>query len=227
MAGKKKKKAGVSMTAFAAITTYSDLMSLLLTVFVLLFALSEPKRPKLAATMNAIRQVMLGLPPAPAPKPAVKPQQVSQNELNTLRRGPPGKRSEVSTIIEEGRQKMVIGGDEFFLPGSADLSPRAQRILQHDIAPDLRGFNNRVEITGHTEKTANQAENTWNLGFQRAEAAMRYLVDECGIPEARFRLSSSSNNEPRDPYKPAANRRVEIVMTDHLVRLPGEDDKPE
>ncbi len=222
MAGKKKKKAGVSMTAFAAITTYSDLMSLLLTVFVLLFALSEPKRPKLQATMNAIRQVMLGLPPAPAPKPAVKPQQMSQNELNTLRRGPPGKRSEVSTLVEDGQQKLVIGGDEFFLPGSAELSSRARRILQNDIAPDLRGFNNRIEITGHTDKPSNSAENTWELAFHRAQAAMRYLVDDCGIPEIRFRLSSSSSNEPRDPQKPAVNRRVEIVMTDHLVNPTGD-----
>lgn len=155
--GKQKKAKGVSLQAFAALTTYSDLMSLLLTLFVLLYALSEPRRPKLEATLQEIRQQMQRLPPPPPPKPAIKPQQASQTELNLLRQGPPGRHSEVKTLTENGRQKIVIGGEGMFQHGSATLSAAAKRVLQYDVAPNLTGFYNRVEIIGYADRAEEEA----------------------------------------------------------------------
>lgn len=212
---KKKKSQGVSLAQFAALTTFSDLMSLLLTLFVLLFALSEPKRPRLEATLAATRNVLHGRPPS---KPALRPQQTTQAELSILRRGPPGKRSEVATIREDQRQKIVIGGEELFTPGSAVLTAKAKRILQHDIAPDLVGFHNRVEIAGHAAAGGeDHSDRAWIVAGERALAVMRFLVDDCGIDQKRFRLLNCGDNEPRDPSDPAQNRRVEVIMTEALV----------
>ena len=217
MAKKKQAAGGVPIATFAALTTFSDLMTLLLTLFVLLFALSEPKSPKMAATMSAMRQRVQRTPHSPPAMPAIRPQKTNQTELSVLRRGPPGKRSEVKAMVENENQKMIIGGDGFFRPGSAELSAQAKRLIQHDIAPDLKGFNNRIEVLGHAERSGDNAE-SWDLSFARAHAVMRFLVDECGISENRFRIISSSDNEPRDPGNPSANRRVEIIMTDFLVK---------
>lgn len=215
---KKKKQKGVSMTAFAALTTYSDLLSLLLTLFVLLYALSEPKKPKLIATMAAIRQHMQRLPPAPPPPPAIRPQLVSHEEMSVLRRGPPGKRSETTALTDHEKQTIVLGDEEYFPPGSFVLSAKAKRTIQQDVAPELRGFHNRVEIIGHADASEGGTTDAWHLGFARANSVLRYLADECGIPEIRFRLISGGANEPRDPAKPSANRRVEIIMTGILVK---------
>lgn len=206
------------MQAYAALTTFADLMSLLLTLFVLLYAISEPKRPKLEATLAAIRQQMQRLPPTPPPKPAIKPQQTSEAELSLLRQGPPGKRPEVTALAENGRQKIVIGGEGLFEHGSAVLSPKAKRILQYDVAPNLAGFFNRVEILGHADRSEDAAtDSAWDLADRRAFATMRFLVDECGLDPRRFRLINCGDNEPRDAGNPAMNRRIEVIMTDILV----------
>ncbi|MDR1534605.1 MAG: OmpA family protein [Planctomycetota bacterium] len=219
---KKKQGKGVSLAQFAALTTFSDLMSLLLTLFVLLYALSEPKRPKLEATLSVIRQRMQRLPFTPPPKPAIRPQRTTQAELGILRRGPPGKRSEVTTLSEDDRQKIVIGGEGLFLPGSAVLTAKAKRILQRDVAPDLAGFRNRVEIAGHAATADGESPDlVWTLAGERALATMRFLVDVCGVDERRFRLINGGGNEPLDPADPSRNRRVEVIMTEVLVGDPA------
>jgi flagellar motor protein MotB len=212
---KKQKAQGVPFGAFAAITMYADLLSLLLTLFVVLFAISEPKRPAMAAASAAARQVMSNQPPAPPPKQTVRPQRTTMDELGVLRRGPPGRTTEVQSISEDGRQKLVLGGEEFFARGSSALSPNARQVLQTYIAPDMRGFHNRIEITGHAATDEGEGVvDPWALGSARATAVMRYLVDECGLEQNRFRIISDGDRVPQDTQNPAANRRVDVIMTD-------------
>lgn len=223
MAKKKKQKGGggPSVAEFSALTSFSDMMTLMLTFFVLLFAMSEPKKPRIQATMQAFMRQVGVLPQQQSPlRPTMTPQRTSQEEANVLRRGPPGKRPEVTSVLENDRQKIIIGGDELFRPGSAELSAMGRRILQTDVAPDLRGFRNRIEIKGNTAPAADETQDLWALGYARAFSVMRYLVDECGLEEKRFRLISAADNEPRDPDNAALNRRVEIIMTEGRT---GED----
>ncbi|MDR1611343.1 MAG: OmpA family protein, partial [Planctomycetota bacterium] len=199
------------MAEFSALTSFSDMMTLMLTFFVLLFTMSEPKKPKVEATMQAFMKQLGVLPQQQSPiRPLLTPQRTSQEEANILRRGPPGTRPEVATMIEDNRQKIIIGGEDLFRPGSAELSVRGRRILQNDLAPDLKGFRNRIEVRGHTARATDESQDLWGLGYARAYSVMRYLVDECGVDEKRFRLISCADNEPRDPLNPALNRRVEI-----------------
>lgn len=222
MARKKKESGGggPSIAEFSALTSFSDMMTLMLTFFVLLFTLSEPKKPKIEATMQAFMRQLGVLPHNQSPmRPVMTPQRTSQEEVNILRRGPPGRRPETATLVEDDRQKIVIGGEDLFRPGSAELSVRGRRILQNDVAPDIKGFRNRIEVRGHTAQTSDESQDLWALGYARAYSVMRFLVDECGVDERRFRLISCADNEPRDPLQPAQNRRVEIIMTE--VQVPG------
>lgn len=225
MARKKKDSGGggPSVAEFSALTSFSDMMTLMLTFFVLLFTMSEPKKPKIQATMQAFMRQIGVMPHQPSPmKPTMTPQRTSQEEANVLRRGPPGKRSEVMTMVENDRQKIIIGGEDLFRPGSAELSAKGKRLLQNDVAPDLKGFRNRVEIKGNTAQSTDETQDLWALGYARAYSVMRYLVDDCGLEEKRFRLISSADNEPRDPANPALNRRVEIIMTEAIISGGGE-----
>ena len=215
MARKKKGGGGPSVAEFSALTSFSDMMTLMLTFFVLLFTMSEPKKPRIQATMQAFMRQVGVLPFNASPlRPVMTPQRTSQEEANILRRGPPGKRSEVQTLVENDRQKIIIGGEDLFRPGSSELSAKGKRLLQADVAPNLRGFRNRVEVKGNTGQATDGTQNLWELGYARAYSVMRYLVDECDIEERRFRLISAADNEPRDPNNPSLNRRVEIVMTE-------------
>ncbi|MDR1533816.1 MAG: OmpA family protein [Planctomycetota bacterium] len=219
MARKKKSGGGgPSVAEFSALTSFSDMMTLMLTFFVLLFTMSEPKKPRIQATMQAFMRQVGVLPFNASPlRPVMTPQRTSQEEANILRRGPPGKRSEVMTLVENDRQKIIIGGEDLFRPGSAELSARGKRILQADVAPNLRGFRNRIEVKGNTGQATGETQNLWELGYARAYSVMRHLVDACGIEEDRFRLISSADNEPRDPTNQVLNRRVEIVMTEAMA----------
>lgn len=225
MARKKKKSGGgggPSIAEFSALTSFSDMMTLMLTFFVLLFTLSEPKKPKIEATMQAFMRQLGVLPQQQSPlRPLMTPQRTSQEEASILRRGPPGKRPETMTLVEDDRQKIIVGGEDLFRPGSAELSARGRRILQNDVAPDIKGFRNRLEVRGHTAQATDESSDLWGLGYARAYAVMRFLVDECGLDEKRFRLISCAGNEPRDPLQPAQNRRVEIIMTEAQVRGVG------
>lgn len=221
MARKKKESGGgggPSVAEFSALTSFSDMMTLMLTFFVLLYTMSEPKKPKIEATMQAFMRQLGVLPMNQSPiRPQLTPQRTSQDEANTLRRGPPGKRSEVTTLVEDDRQKIIIGGEDLFRPGSAELSAKGKRLLQNDVAPDLKGFRNRIEVKGNTARATDETQDLWALGYARAYSVMRFLVDGCGIDESRFRLISAADNEPRDAANPAQNRRVEIIMTEGIV----------
>ncbi|MCC8189896.1 MAG: OmpA family protein [Planctomycetes bacterium] len=226
MARKKKEggAGGPSVAEFSALTSFSDMMTLMLTFFVLLFTMSEPRKPRIQATMQAFMRQVGVLPQHQSPlRPTLTPQRTNQEEANILRRGPPGKRSEVRTIVENDRQKIIIGGEDLFRPGSAELSARGKRLLQNDVAPDLKGFRNRIEIKGNTARSTDESQDLWALGYARAYSVMRYLVDDCGIEESRFRLISAADNEPRDPGNPSLNRRVEIIMTEAIVDTPGSE----
>ena len=220
MARKKKSGGGggPSVAEFSALNSFSDMMTLMLTFFVLLFTMSEPKKPRIQATMQAFMRQVGVLPFNASPlRPVMTPQRTSQEEANILRRGPPGKRSEVMTLVENDRQKIIIGGEDLFRAGSAELSAKGKRLLQADVAPNLRGFRNRIEVKGNTGQAADSTRNLWELGYDRAYSVMRHLVDECGIEERRFRLISAADNEPRDATNQSLNRRVEIIMTEAVV----------
>ncbi len=225
MARKKKESGGggPSIAEFSALTSFSDMMTLMLTFFVLLFTMSEPKKPRIQATMQAFMRQIGVMPHNASPmRPTMTPQRTSLEEASVLRRGPPGKRSEVQSVVENDRQKIVIGGEDLFRPGSATLSARGRRLLQNDVAPDMKGFRNRIEIKGNTAETTDESQDLWALGYARAYSVMRFLVDDCGIDEKRFRLISAADNEPRDPANPALNRRVEIIMTEAMVAGGGQ-----
>ncbi|MDR2391207.1 MAG: OmpA family protein [Planctomycetota bacterium] len=220
MARKKKSGGGggPSIAEFSALTSFSDMMTLMLTFFVLLFTMSEPKKPRIQATMQAFMRQVGVLPFNASPlRPVMTPQRTSQEEANILRRGPPGKRSEVMTLVENDRQKIIIGGEDLFRSGSAELSAKGKRLLQADVAPNLRGFRNRIEVKGNTGQATDPTQNLWELGYARAYSVMRHLVDECGIEEKRFRLISAADNEPRDATNQSLNRRVEIIMTEAVT----------
>ncbi len=229
-----RKKEEQEEGAPAWMVTYGDMVTLLLCFFVLLFSMSEIKKDKIAKTMRAFQAHFGVLPKYKSTVQVfVQPQRMQETDAFVLRRGPPGRHTEVQIISEAERIKRVLGGKELFEEDSAELLPLGQQRLRQEVAPDIRGFKNRIEVRGHTAKARYGPESryrdAWQLGYLRAHAVMRYLVDECGIDERRFRVVSCGDNEPQGKNLTAKgrekNRRVEIIMTEDLMRgLGGEAD---
>ena len=215
---KRQKKPQPVVIPDLALITMSDLMSLLLVFFVLLFSLSEIRKDKVVKAVRALRNQLGIMPQQKSPVLSFTPsQRMSQTQAYILRQGPPGKNPEVMMEVTQQRMKYIIGGNETFAPGSAVLLPTAQSRIRSLVAPELRGYQNRIEIVGHA--TADEGGDPWMLAGERARAVMRFFVDDCQIDEKRFRLVNSGANEPRDPAAaPSVNRRVEVVMTEYLAR---------
>jgi chemotaxis protein MotB len=101
-------------------------------------------------------------------------------------------------IVRPGKMT-AIGSVIFFDVASAELSDQARRDL--DItAEQLRGKPQKIEVRGHTTpelavRTAG-TDLSLSLGYDRALATMRYLVDVKKLPAERFRLSSAGDSEP-------------------------------
>jgi chemotaxis protein MotB len=216
------------------VLTYGDMMSLLLTFFILLVALSEIRKPEqLKSIADEIRKAF-GMSKGGGDSYQVSlfsvletlEQQTEQrHELaNADDPGIEGRDLEV-TRIREG-MLFTQGGLITFEPGSADLSDTAKRNLKV-IADLVRGYTNKIEVRGHAATMelgpGSRFADLWTLSFTRAKAVMDYLTSaELGVRPERVRLVANADYEPLASrvYTPATqepNRRVEILVMEALV----------
>jgi outer membrane protein OmpA-like peptidoglycan-associated protein len=91
----------------------------------------------------------------------------------------------------------------------------AGKAMLDDFAAKVKGLNHAfVEIQGHTDSIGSESYNL-KLGHQRAEAAMRYLVDQ-GVPLFRMNVISYGEFKPIADNSTkegrAQNRRVTLVV---------------
>jgi chemotaxis protein MotB len=221
-----KKEPPAEEGAPAWMLTYGDMITLVLCFFVLLFSMSEIKKDKISKTMRAF-QKQFGVLPAykTTVQVFIEARRMTQTASNVLRRGPLGKHLNVQVVDQGKKMKIIIGGKTLFKENDYNLLPEGQQMLKTDVSPDLKGYENKIEIRGHTASSSygkgSQWADSWELGYRRALTVMRYLVDECGIEERRCRVVSCGDSEPRSTNLTeegrVKNRRVEIVMTEEFV----------
>ena len=219
------------------VVTYGDMMSLLLTFFILLVAMSEIKqedqwRALVQEMKRAFGRDDGGVKGATQIVKLDLVQKLSKQAINTAHHqkvavaedpSVEGRQMRV-TQIRVGR-RFVIGGSITFEPGSAELSKEAKEQLV-GVADTLRGYRNKIELQGHAaslELANNNAFNDlWAMSYARAAAVMKYLIEEQGIRAECLRLVANAEQEPLrqrvyDSPGQRPNRRVEIVVTEALV----------
>ncbi|OHB67125.1 MAG: flagellar motor protein MotB [Planctomycetes bacterium RBG_13_63_9] len=220
------------------VVTFGDMMSLLLTFFIMLFSMSEIKEKELyQAMMEAMRrrfgyqQSTASMMPGPT-----KPRNSLMAELASLGRAlrehtldggdrvhaPVGDYPRVQSI-QKG-DHTTRGGVVFFAEGSAELTEKSKQIL-HTVAEVIGGKAQKIEIRGHTSTKPLSADSPfkdhWDLAYARCRSVKDYLV-KLGIDPKRIRLDVAADNEPRhttpDPLLLKQNARVEIFMLDEITR---------
>jgi len=231
---KKRKQQGGEIPEW--VVTYGDLMSLLLTFFILLSAFSELKKPReYQRVVDAIqdelgvnggvghievdanpRQTMTLPVERDAKSVSDQRSRARQNEPNV-----PGREAAV-TKVHEGTW-FRVGQPIVFRTGSTQLDERAQRVLLEEVAPKLRGIRDVTLVRGHAD-VEGDVEASGGLGadglaYERARAVYEFLVREGGVSELILRVESAGDHEPT-PHGPGSaqaageNRRVEIVRTE-------------
>ena len=207
----------------AWMVTFSDMMTLLLCFFVLLFSMSVVQEVKFKAAMGSLRHWLGFLPLHTDVLPGRRqPAAAARRAEEALRRGVAGEHVEVMTV-EEGK-KIVLGGRVLFAAGSSRLLPEGRTVLR-ELADPLRAVEFRIEVRGHAspgEAAEGVYEDEWELGWARARAVARFLVEGCGIRADRLRIASGGSVDPAAPNlfpeEASRDRRVEIVVTGELLR---------
>lgn len=221
------------------VVTYGDMMSLLLTFFILLVALSELKQEeqdeKYQAVLDSLRRRFgytssRGLAPGPhIPRnsnmtridSAGRARRADTMSGGADVRSLTGKRPRVRAM--RLADQLTVGGAIYFPENSNELTEERKRELQF-IALELGGKPQKIEIRGHASgkplPEGSPYRDHWDLAYQRCHEVLKFLVD-LGIRPERLRVGVVAQYEPAyvtsDPVLLRQNSRVEIFMLNELI----------
>jgi len=219
------------------VVTYGDMMSLLLTFFIMLVSLSEIQSNERYRAVIESLQKYIGYRTSPKSPPGKKfPLSAIMEGLLTLgahynkREGHGG----VPVEAPEGADLRVfhgpqgssirVGGPVPLEPGRTDLSPAALRRLDR-IAESLAGKPNKVEVVGHVSPSPlpdhSPVADKRLLSYLRARAVRDYLAAH-GVQAVRMRIRAAADNEPlidRGDKRSRQHDRVEV----HILNRFAED----
>ena len=213
----------------AWLITFTDLVSLMLTFFVLLFSMSSVKTDHWNSVIDALSQ-SLNATSSRAHKAAT-----SNFNISTLFRKRAINLDYLTSVLQDASSKdellagdqlmrlddrlvVALPGDLLFKPGSAVLTDKAKKTL-FNLGGLLRNIGNQVGINGHTDPTPPTGKtftSNWELSIARA-AAVANALRRSGYTDGiiAFGYASSRFNElPKmsEAKRHALGRRVDLVI---------------
>lgn len=219
--------------------TFSDLMSLLLTFFILLVSMSEIKKgERLDRVLGSVRQAFGGEPARPGTMPNLQPPVVNAifEQLKAIEpilaktaegdgeeEGIDGGKWRV-TDIRKG-VKVEIGGGIAFERFSALLMPEGQKLVEM-AADTIKGRHLKITVRGHATNEPLPPDSPYadpmDLSFARAKAVVKELIRD-GLQPERITCVAAGDTEPLaakayDEARRAINRRVEVIVTEDTVQ---------
>jgi chemotaxis protein MotB len=221
--------------------TYSDMITLLMTLFVVLFAQSKQDTAKfnaLAESLSVAFSSVSGVQSRdgegghsliatnnqlkPAPGTGLSPKKSSKND-NFLEKA----RSTLTTEIKTGSIHvsteargivLALAGDTFFKSGSSDLQEGAIDTLSK-VAELLRALPNPIAVEGHSDTTAVGTGDPFNSNLMLSAAravTVAEALELLDLPKERLSATGFGDAKPARPNDTpegrAYNRRVEILI---------------
>ncbi|WP_315436296.1 flagellar motor protein MotB [uncultured Selenomonas sp.] len=241
MARKKHAKPHEEEAGEAWLLPYSDLMTLLLALFIALFAMSQTDSSKMQALAQAFTAAFnmggpsffsgmgpsMSMPSTPS-SGAESSNSAYMEENENLREAQEkleqyikenNLQDQVSTELTEDGLMIRLKEKALFASGSASLQGQAEQIVPV-IAALLSSLPERVTISGHTDNvpiSTAQFPSNWELSSSRAVNLMRGLMGaQPSLNPARFSALGYSEYRPiasNDTEEGRAqNRRVEVFI---------------
>lgn len=220
------------------VVTFGDMMSLLLTFFIMLVSMSELKQDeKFQAMVESFKKQfghdlsMESVTPGDhrsrtsayrVLSTAGRAKRKDTHKGGAPTRAPVGEEERVRIIRPGGNT--AIGTVIFFEDGSYDLSEDARAALDKEVE-QMAGKPQKIEIRGHTSQQlatpgADPAD-SMKLAYNRCLVVMQYLIEKHGFPPERIRCASAGAYEPMylssDPDKMRLNPRVEVFLLEETV----------
>jgi len=221
-----KRKSRNEIQSAGWLTTFNDLVTLLLTFFVLVLSMSKLDSGKVQQASRSVCDAfgMLNWSEGRSIrifKPFVMSHRLKILSTEAQKRALAEELNDIdgltATIVEEGL--LVIMGDKvLFKTGLAELEPEKYSKLKR-LGTIIRDVDCSLRIEGHTDNvpihTARYSSN-WELSAARAVAVVKYFISECGIAPERLSAAGYADSKPRWPNDTALhrakNRRVEVTL---------------
>ena len=221
---------------------YADILTLLLALFIVLFATSTVNEGKYEQMAQALNQVLAGGDnvieyPSPIPTEGrsdwVVPEDVDnaeeiEEEIMDLEKV----QERIDSYIEQNNLSLslqteltqkglliTILDQALFASGSAEVKTEA-RSLAKEIGILIQSDPPReIQVSGHTDNvpisTANFRSN-WDLSAMRAINFMKILLTNASLNPANFSATGYGEYQPKQPNETdngrQANRRVEVLI---------------
>ena len=207
--------------------TYGDIMTLLLTFFVLLISYSTIREEAFRRALASFQEALGILPnersliefehvPAVRMSPPIPPHEIIKRLHNAVYAA--GLKGRVRVREEEEGVRITIESPILYDSGKADLRAEALPVLD-ELTKILVESPNVVVVEGHTDNVpihTAQFPSNWELSTARAISVARYLFQKGNLKPERFAVAgygeyhpvaSNDTNEGRQE-----NRRVEILL---------------
>jgi len=210
--------------------TFADLVSLMLTFFILLVSMSTLDQTglsdissyfrKAVSVLNAGSKTEMQMIQPFKLQRIVSPRELMlamrQNSRVVLKNST--LEHKVNAVILNNRLILRIPDAVLFAHGQANLNAKHVRALRR-LARMLAASPGLIRIEGHTDTSALPANSPWpdpwSLSLARA-ASVLHVLEDAGVNPARLSIAGYGPSRPvsteATPYGRARNRRVDIVL---------------
>jgi len=231
MAKKKKWPVVYKPDPEAWMTTFADLVSLMLCFFILLVSMSTMDKTglqdistyfkKAVSVLNAGKRTEFNIIPPVELQRAITPRELMlamrQNSHVVLQNST--LEHKVKGVIVKDRLYLRIDDAVMFDEGSVKLKPENVKALRK-IARMLAMSPGKIQVNGHSDThfkyiPGSKYVDPWSLTLARSASVLRILEEE-GVSSERLSLAGYGPSRPvstdATPFGRARNRRVEIVL---------------
>lgn len=168
------------------LTTYGDMVTLLLTFFVLLFSMATISPGKFQQVVVGLRSALTGMPPSVltggkslSEEPLITSQRGVYQELIRITEEYKGK----ITIQERDEGTVIIMQDmAFFAPGTAKLTPQAKELLGRIGSIIIEHTTNVLQVYGYADDQPVLEDSiyvsNWHLSAARASSVVQFFTEE-------------------------------------------------
>lgn len=208
--------------------TYSDMITLLLVLFIVLFAISKIDQAKFREFKQSVTKAVLThtphgtvptSPPLKQTAPAPTKLSAIEKELATALQQHHLLGDVTLRVTASGLVEGLVADSTFFLTNSATLSSVGAEIVDTSAAV-LRKFPNAIEVAGYTDNrpiTSGPFANNWSLSAARATSVVVRMTNVDLVDPSQLVILGYGQYHPivpnTSPQNRAENRRVNIVVS--------------
>ena len=207
--------------------TYSDMVTLLLTFFILLISMSTVDEIKFDMAAGSLRgafgvmtdvgddQIQSSQTTTIAPVKNEQVQRVYKRIRDQLQRLELNE--DIKLVKDRGAVVLRVEDSILFGSGESNLDSKAYSVLR-DVADLVRPWPMDLRVEGHTDNVPVQGSEmgNWELSAQRALSVLRFMAEEELLPLDRLSAVGYGAQHPVVPNDSeehrAMNRRVDFVL---------------